>query len=236
MEKEGGPAGRLMGNWKLGFVCAAGAFALILAALFGQWYDVSGEETYDGAYSASWEMDFGLREFSYFLDVHGETEEDETIAYSDYDPEDWEAVDAFGTTQILVVLAIIFALLLVISALLIGMGRVRYKTGVAIGVLAVFFALLTLAYSSAVFPNALGSQGPGTAPSFSPESGFWGSGTYVLETEAGDFVDETTWGPGWAWYAMLAAFVLALIGTISLIRAESAKTREPNSVQTIRWL
>ena len=213
---------RLRGKWSLSLICVIGALVLVSAVLFGQWFHVSGEErTSEGDHVASWELDFGLREYSYFLEVHEEMAKDETNAYSEFNSEDWAAVGAFGMIQILVILALIFVSLTVIMILLIGLGRARRMTGVAVSVLALLLLLGTLVYFSTAFPGALESQGPEIAPAFSSESGFWGSGTFTVEAQGEDIVYETIWGPGWGWYAVLAAFILAVIGTLSLIGARS---------------
>lgn len=232
LEREGSLIRRVRGNWGLSHVCAACTFILILLAVFGQWFHVNGEEaTLEGDHIASWELDFELWEYRYFLEVQGDTVKDEVNAYSEYNPEDWHAVDVFGMAQILVILTLISALVMLIATVLVRVGRVQSNNAAAIGGCTVLLILVIVIYLSMTLPNALGSQGPFSAPSFTPESGFWGSETQVVESQAGDIVYRTAWGPGWAWYVTAGAVVFALIGSISLIRPRSGESWKAGSNQ-----
>lgn len=201
-----------MGNWKAAFGCALISFILVLITLFGTWYNISGEAETAGI-SGEVNMDMGLRDMTMSMEAMG-FEITNTTSYSDSDFSDLAFVDVFNLTQILVILAMIFALLMFVFALLVGMGKMSSKIGIIFGVLAMVFILIAFIYFMVALPGAMEDDSPAGAGL----TGFWGS-------ESLDFFGtsmDVSWGPGWAWYVMVIAFILALIGTIMLFGAEPA--------------
>ncbi len=108
--------------------------------------------------------------------------------------------------------------MLVFAAMSGSRPRLR-RWGALLGLLAFVLALVALLYVLVLLPGAA-TQDIG-APAIL-YSGFWGSGDYSF-MHGGATV---TWGAGWAWYALMAAAVLSLIGVIVLFRA-----RAPSSMQ-----
>jgi lysylphosphatidylglycerol synthetase-like protein (DUF2156 family) len=198
-----------MGNWKAGFVCALIAFILVLITLFGAWFSLSGEGETMGQ-TAKYSVDMGLRDMTMTAEIMG-VETKDTISYSDVEG---GAPDVFNLTQILVILALIFTLLMFVFALLVGIGKVSGKIGMIFGALALVFVLITFVY----FMVALPAEMEDDSPTGSPITGFWGS----EEFDISGVTMSMSWGPGWAWYMMVIAFILALIGTIMLVGAEPA--------------
>ena len=150
----------------------------------------------------------GLRDMSMTAESMG-FEISNTTSYSDLP--DSAFIDVFSLTQILVILALVFTLLMFVFALLIGLGKVSGKVGIVFGALALVFVLIAFVYFMVALPTAMEED----SLTGSPMSGFWGS-------ESTDFMGESmslSWGPGWAWYLMVVAFILALIGTILLVGA-----------------
>jgi len=193
-----------MGNWKAAFGCALIAFILVVITLFGTWYSFGGEGS-----GMSVSVDMGLRDMSMTAESQG-VEMSNTTSYSDLP--DSALIDVFNLTQILVILALAFTLLMFVFALLVGLGKVSGKIGIVFGALALAFVLIAFIYFMVALPASMEE----TSPTGSPISGFWGS-------ESMDFIGESmslSWGPGWAWYMMVIAFIFALIGTIMLVGAE----------------
>lgn len=196
-----------MGNWKAAFGCALIAFILVLVTLFGAWFSMSGEGEAVGV-TAKVSVDMGLRDMTVTTETMG-VEATDTTSYSDVSESSF--VDVFNLTQILVILALVFTLLMFVFALLVGMGKMSSKIGVIFGALALIFVLITFVYFMVATPAAMEED----SPSGSPLTGFWGSESMDFEGVS----MSLSWGPGWAWYLMIVAFILALIGTILLVGA-----------------
>jgi len=184
------------------------SFILVLITLFGAWYSLGGE-TESAGISAKVSVDMGLRDMSMTAETMG-FEISNTTSYSDLP--DSAFIDVFNLTQILVILAMLFTLMMFVFALLVGRGKMSSKIGIIFGVLATVFILITFVYFMVALPVAMEED----SPTGSAMTGFWGS-------ESLDFMGtsmDMSWGPGWAWYLMAIAFILALIGTIMLVGAE----------------
>jgi hypothetical protein len=92
-------------------------------------------------------------------------------------------------------------------------SRPRFRRwGILLSISAFVLALAAPIYVMAQLPGAI-SQDAAVA---NPFPGFWGSGTL-----GGADPLTVTWGAGWAWYAILVAALLFLIGSIALLRARS---------------
>jgi len=140
-----------MGNWKAAFVCALIAFILVLVTLFGAWFSVSGESEAMGVTSKV-SVDMGLRDMTMTTETMG-VEATDTTSYSDMSESSF--IDVFNLTQILVILALVFTLLMFVFALLVGMGKTSSKIGVIFGALALIFVLITFVYFMVATPAAM---------------------------------------------------------------------------------
>lgn len=100
-----------------------------------------------------------------------------------------------------------------VAVMVVSASRPRFRRwGILLGIAAFVLALAALAYVTSRLQGALSQDGL-FADSF---PGFWGS---MALGGAGS--TTVTWGAGWAWYAVLAAALLFLIGSIVLFRARA---------------
>jgi hypothetical protein len=197
---------------KIGLVCGLIAFVLVIICFMGTWYTMHIEGS-AGGLTVETDANFGLSEVT--AEVLGVST---SMAYADQP--DSDAWGVFSTTQILTILALVFTLLMFIFGLLVAMGKVSGKIGGIVGVLAVVFTLLAFVYFMAALPPTMEEE---AVEGLGAISGFWGSESIDLMGASMDM----SWGPGIAWYLMIVAFFLALIGTVMLFGAKEAPAPLP---------
>jgi hypothetical protein len=196
---------------------AIAAFVLTILCLFGAWLNVHGSGTVTGQQMGI-DMDYGLREVNARSTVSGFSVR-VSMDYSEV-PGTSESsfVEVLNWTQALVLLALLFTLLMVLFTFLVGLGKVKDTTCVGVGP------------AMAEEPTTPGMVSTPTM------SSLWGSDSMVMNVPGYGTVSlDMVWGPGWAWYLMIAAFICALVGTILMIgtgKKEKEATLAPPPIST----
>jgi hypothetical protein len=134
-----------------------------------------------------------------------------------------ETKGVYQTTQILVILGIIFSILLIISAVLVMKNFRKGKLlALIFGLFAFIFIVIATLYFAGMHPGAYGddynyTSGPG------PHDSFMGS----AEMGFGGVMMEGTWGPDIGWVASVIGFIFAFIGFLIAYRMPPTEVRPP---------
>ena len=186
----------------LGTVLALIGVVLAILALVGPWWVVNVDASFAG------QTIKGVAEFRPF----GASASLQTPAGSVTNTTDYKSSPHTGSVFLagaaLVALGIVFgALQVVVGFASKSMPRLR-RIGAAMGILAFLVVLLAAVYVMASLPDAVNRDGNATALGGASVSGFWGSRSVsVLGITA-----TVSWAASWAWYVVLVAAIVFLIG------------------------
>ena len=193
---------------KIGMVLGVLGIVLTIAGLVGPWWTLNLQVSVLGTTVTSSQE---FRPFGYTTTVQGPVS---TSNQSDYrgDP---NMGGVFATGFLLSVVAILCGVGMIGLVAMSGARPQFRRLGAILGVLAFILALVAAVYVMATIPAAATTDAGAGAPTF---SGFWGSQTIsVLGIST-----VITWGAGWAWYLLLVAAVVFLVGGVLSLRAPKA--------------
>lgn len=145
----------------------------------------------------------------------------------------------YAVTEYLVIGGLVLGLLAGIFAMMSGGKPGMRKGAIALGVIALLFALVVPITLLAAQPGALKSDftpSGGSAPTGNgPYSSFFGScsGNNCGFTGPASGNVSDTWGPSVGWYLSIVAFIVFLLGTMMVMRSgkESAPMAAPMPAQ-----
>jgi ABC-type sugar transport system permease subunit len=186
--------------WKRGLACGIVAFYLIIISFFGPWFNIHTEYTYcDHPIN----RDYGLRGSSndYFGHLSG-------YYYSSVvDRAEYKGMyQLFFVIEMLVVSALVCTFFFLLLALFMRQNSYRGKFFRIFGVVASILAISSVVMFALIFPPVFERQ---------VEEWRWLNFVSGFCGASGDPIMDPTvhsWGPGWAWYTMVAAAALILIG------------------------
>ena len=199
---------------KTALILAIVSFYLVFLSIHGPWFVFERDSTYC---DDSLDYRFGLDEASWKWNGYPLTH----YYYSESWNEERENMHTlFQTIEILALFAFAFAFMFCITIFLLQLRKVRSKTATLAGVSSMIFLLLSTVVFAIYFPVAIELDCEDSYPSYCRVEGLWGA--------SGDpRLDPSTynWGPGWAWYTMIAAFVL-LLAALSVMRFSSRQMKK----------
>lgn len=187
-------------------MCGIVAFYLIIISFFGAWFNIHTEYTYCD-YQTN--QDYGLRGYSndYYGDLSGHY-------YSMVvDRAEYKGMyQLFFVTEMLVVSALMCTFFFLLFAVFMRENSYRGRFFRIFGVVASILTLSSVVLFALTFP-----------PVFERHIEDWNWLSFVsgLCGASGDSIMDPTvhsWGPGWAWYTMFAAFPLNLVAVTILSR------------------
>jgi hypothetical protein len=187
-----------------------GAIGIVLALVgfIGPWWVVNISASALGA-TATGTADFRL---------FGGTASIQTPAGSSTNTTDYHNDPNTGSVFLLASVVTAFGLVLGIGMVALAAlsdSRPSFRRLAAIlGILAFLVVLIGPLYVMAQLPSAANSDS-GAGTSYATFSGFWGSQSTSFFTLSATI----TWAAGWAWYVVLIAAIVFLIGGIAMLRA-----------------
>jgi hypothetical protein len=185
-------------------------------ALVTPWYEISTEV------DSGWEHTRSITTY-YFDGVESDLEK---VSWDDDQLKDLDAIKGvYSTTQIMVILGLVFGILLLVGAIIAMVGKGN-KLAIIFGLLAFIFCLFAPIIFAGMHPGAWKSdwedldwelEGPGPWDSFMDEDTLEDPGYGVREI-------KTTWGPSTGWYLAFMGIIFAMLGfllALGLLKAQS---------------
>ena len=177
----------------------------------------------DGEYHSEWSGGISIASGFWYYQGQGDspTIQSGTSLYMG----DYSVPALFGTTAILMIIAIIFTFLLIISILLFEFGKIRKRMPMIFGVIAIIFCILAPIIFMVAFPNAVkadtekrieeGSLTDGVPSHDDPSNKFFGS--YKEDSF------KQTWGGDIGWFLAIISFIMILISFILIVSIRKNK-------------
>jgi len=190
----------------IALICMILTLVFIIVALIGPWYNRSAEVTDGEAY-----QNFKLTG----VDTKIPDEDVKTKSWDKFVKEDMDNTDkaksvksVFDICMFLTLGALITAILALIGVLVMtfGFGNIKpiKMLGGIFGIITVILTIVAVLYFMVALPPAVSNAAKEAG--FTEDIGFW--------DETNISGNKVSYGPGFAWYLMIVAFVLSLIGTI----------------------
>ena len=209
----------------IGAVMAIIAVILIGITMFTPWYNV--HFTASGSYSGvTYDVKEDVDAYFTYVNLHmtataaGQTQT-RSLA-SDYD-KDSEPGKVFGTTMLLAILTLIFAILGVIAGLLVAFGTLKPTIGALLILPVIILAFITPLYLMTALPPAIGKQvgvltgSEGEFMISPPEkmtTQFFGSDHIEYNTGYLTIPLNISWGGALAWFLSFIAGIISIIAMI----------------------
>jgi hypothetical protein len=195
---------------------AVGAVGIVLliAGLVGPWWTLSLQASALGSTITSSQE---FRPSGYTTTVQGPGVS--TSNQTDYagDP---NMGGVFTTGFLLSAVAILCGVAMIGLTAMSGPRPSFHRLGAILGILAFVLALVAALYVMSALPAAATTDAGAGGPTI---SGFWGSQT----TSVFGVSTVITWGAGWAWYLVLVAALVFLVGGVLSLRAPKAGPAAP---------
>jgi hypothetical protein len=206
---------------------------LLIASLFGPWYfyhlDYSSDYLdVDGEQNADFYFDKVEVKTEGGSGWESETLFEKTTKYTDEEFEDnKEFIGAMSTTQILVIVAIIFCLIGMIGMALFVFDKIplsALKIVFVLAILALIFTLLPAIYLMNTLPGAM--ENDKIYFNEDQTNDFFGD-----ETDSNGGKVEESWGAGWGWWAAMVAGILFIVAFVFFVIFTFAEYSDRKSEQ-----
>lgn len=202
---------------KFGVVLGVLGIVLALVAFVGPWWTVNTEASVLG-FSAK-----GSAEFRLF----GGTTTIQSSFLNQTNTTDYRNEPQTGSVffigAMFTALALLLGVGMVSLAALSGPRPSFRRLGALLGILAFLLALVAPLYVMAQLPNAV-NQDSGAGTGLTTISGFWGSQSSTFFGASAN----VSWAAGWAWFVVLIAAVLFLVGSLGLFRSPAPAAQPPS--------
>lgn len=214
-------SGKNRNKWIAGIVLVLLGTMLIIYSLLGGWYTYK-LEAGNVLMSADAVVSLDLRNI--------EIKMGESTAETSWSDTDTELKDVFKYTLYVIVIASIFALVLLALTLFGAYSKIiRHKKSILLlGTIIILLSLIASLYVAISLPDKWSGLETEMSDEFDngPWNSFYGDSSYMEDSN----IYSSEWGPSYGWYAAIIGGILCISGSAILSKIEEDNKKYPQSV------